>query len=187
MFDLRRHMESLMIWLRRPHVVRWWGDPEQELTSSLQRPARSQAVIVADDRPVGYLCWQRPSRDELEAVGLADLPEGLVDIDILIGEKEFVGRGIGTNQCKSGCPRANTLRHAEHSPQGSPGPLSHNSPCASHKAMRCLPTPVGQQEEPPVGTGWRRERLPAGVTRHRDRRLVANSLTPNVRLPGFFG
>jgi aminoglycoside 6'-N-acetyltransferase len=95
MFDPRRHVESLKSWLSRPHVARWWGDPEQELRSSLQRPTGSHAVIVADDKPVGYLCWERPSREELEAVGLADLPEGLVDIDILIGETEFVGRAVG--------------------------------------------------------------------------------------------
>jgi len=55
----------------------------------------THALITADGRPVGYMCWQRPSREELEAAELTDLPEDLVDIDILIGEPEFLGRGVG--------------------------------------------------------------------------------------------
>jgi aminoglycoside 6'-N-acetyltransferase len=65
------------------------------LEHSLGRPPETSAVIVADGAAVGYLCWQTPTRDELEAAGLADLPDDLVDIDILIGEPEVVDRGIG--------------------------------------------------------------------------------------------
>jgi len=50
---------------------------------------------VADGVPAGYLSWQTPPRDELEAVGLADLPEDLMDIDILIGEPELIDCGVG--------------------------------------------------------------------------------------------
>jgi aminoglycoside 6'-N-acetyltransferase len=32
---------------------------------------------------------------ELEVTGLTDLPEDLVDIDIMIGEPEFLGAGVG--------------------------------------------------------------------------------------------
>lgn len=53
-------------------------------------------MIVADGEPVGYVCWQTPSSSELEGVGLSDVPENLVDIDILIGEPEFRGRGVGS-------------------------------------------------------------------------------------------
>ncbi len=93
--DPELHSPKLRDWLRRPHVARWWGDPQLALENSLQCSAENQAVIVADGAPVGYLCWQTPPRNELEAAGLADLPEGLVDIDVLIGEPEFIGRGIG--------------------------------------------------------------------------------------------
>ena len=94
-FDPRQDVERLKCWLRSPHVVRWWGDPEPQLTTFVQRPTGTHALIAADGRPVGYLCWQRPSREELEAAGLTDLPEDLVDIDILIGVPEFLGRGVG--------------------------------------------------------------------------------------------
>lgn len=82
-------------WLRRPHVVRWWGTPDRHLTALAQRSRDPHAVIIADGRPVGHLCWQRPSPSELEAAGLTDLPGDLRDADILIGESEFLGGGPG--------------------------------------------------------------------------------------------
>ena len=59
------------------------------------RPPGTHALIVADGVPVGYLCWGPPAADELAAAGLTDLPDALVDIDILIGEPQFVGHRIG--------------------------------------------------------------------------------------------
>jgi aminoglycoside 6'-N-acetyltransferase len=61
-----------------------------------QSAPETHALIVADGVPVGYLCWQKPTRQEVEAADLTDLPEGLVDIDILIGEPELLGRGVGS-------------------------------------------------------------------------------------------
>ena len=94
-FDPELHSQRLRDWLRRPHVSRWWGDPQLALESSLRRSPETRAVIVAEGAPVGYLCWQTPPQDELEAAGLADLPEDLVDIDVLIGEPEVIDRGVG--------------------------------------------------------------------------------------------
>lgn len=93
--DLQADLPLLERWLRSPHVVRWWGTPDLHLTALAQRSRDTHAVITADGRPVGYLCWQRPPPSELEAAELTDLPQDLVDIDILIGEQEFLGRGIG--------------------------------------------------------------------------------------------
>ena len=94
-FDPELHSQKLWDWLHRPHVARWWGDPQLALEHSRRCSAENHAVIVVDGAPVGYLCWQTPPQDELEAVGLADLPEGLMDIDVLIGEPEFIDRGVG--------------------------------------------------------------------------------------------
>ncbi len=91
-------LDSLRLrdWLRRPHVARWWGDPQRHLESLLRCSHETHAIIVVDGAPVGYLRWQRrPPQDELEAAKLTDLPEDLVDIDILIGESEVVGQGVG--------------------------------------------------------------------------------------------
>jgi aminoglycoside 6'-N-acetyltransferase len=94
-FDSELDSQRLRDWLCQPHVAQWWGDPQQQLANLLRRPRETHAVVVADGVPVGYLCWQRPPQDELEAAGLTDLPEDLVDIDILIGEPEVVGQGVG--------------------------------------------------------------------------------------------
>ena len=54
-----------------------------------------QAVIALDGRPVGYLGWQNPTRNELAEAGLDDLPPELVDVDIMIGEQGATGLGVG--------------------------------------------------------------------------------------------
>ncbi len=94
-FDPELHSLRLREWLHRPHVARWWGDPQLALESSLRCSPENHAVIVADGAPVGYLCWQTPPQNELEVAGLTDLPEDLVDVDVFIGEPEFMGRGVG--------------------------------------------------------------------------------------------
>ena len=93
--DPQRDLPLLERWLRSPHVVQWWGTPDPHSTALGQRSVDTHALITAEGRPVGYLCWQRPSREELEAADLTDLPEDLVDIDILIGEPEYLGCGVG--------------------------------------------------------------------------------------------
>jgi len=93
--DLKADLPLLERWLRSPHVVRWWGTQDPQLTKVARQSMNTDAVITAEGKPVGYLCWQTPSPSELADVGLTDLPEDLVDIDILIGEPEFLGRGIG--------------------------------------------------------------------------------------------
>jgi aminoglycoside 6'-N-acetyltransferase len=96
-FDSALHGELLLAWLRRPHVIKWWGDPAkaEEGLHLLTRPIDTHALIVVDGVAVGYLCWGKPPRDDLEAAGLSDLPEELIDVDILIGDPELIGRGIG--------------------------------------------------------------------------------------------
>ena len=39
--------------------------------------------------------WEPSANGNLEAAGLADLPDRLTDIDIMIGEPEALGRGFG--------------------------------------------------------------------------------------------
>lgn len=94
-FDAAGDLPRLEAWLRRPHVVRWWGDPDEALEDVRQRSPDAHALIALDGAPVGYLCWERPTRDELEADGLGALPDNLLDVDVLIGEPEAMGRGIG--------------------------------------------------------------------------------------------
>ena len=88
-------VELLHRWLGRPNVSRWWGDPGESLAAVTQHPAADQALISVAGRPVGYLLWQRLGRPAMAAAGLDGLPSDHVDVDILIGEPELMGRGIG--------------------------------------------------------------------------------------------
>lgn len=94
--DLTRDSDVLLGWLAQPHVAKWWGDPGRAMRHASTCPPDSHALIVADGAPVGYLCWQEPPKQELEAAELADLPSGLVDIDILIGDAGLLGQGVGS-------------------------------------------------------------------------------------------
>lgn len=94
-FVPERDVPLVSVWLSRPHVARWWGNPERALSELSAHDANAVALIAVDDRPVGLVCWQTPSRSELEDAGLGDLPEDLVDVDIMIGEPEALGRGVG--------------------------------------------------------------------------------------------
>jgi aminoglycoside 6'-N-acetyltransferase len=96
-FEEQRDAGLLRRWLHAPHVSRWWGDPQRELAAVLEPPTGgAHALILADGLPVGYLRWQPAPRTELEEAGLSDIPEGAIDIDLLIGEPERIGRGVGS-------------------------------------------------------------------------------------------
>jgi RimJ/RimL family protein N-acetyltransferase len=83
-------------WLSADHVRRRWGDPRENLQLLRAPPAGSwRALVEADGRKVGLVLWQHPGRQELHEAGLEDLPEGVIDLDILIGEVDATGKGVG--------------------------------------------------------------------------------------------
>ena len=82
-------------WLKCPHVARWWGDSKEAIEEVRKHDILTSALILADGTPIGYLCWQIPSHQELADAGLDDLPANLVDIDIMIGEPSALGQGFG--------------------------------------------------------------------------------------------
>lgn len=88
-FDAAHDRQQLRVWLHRPRVARRWGDPDLALAAARQHRSAAHALIAVDTTPVGYLCWQRPPPEELAAAGISDLPTGLTDVDILIGEPGF--------------------------------------------------------------------------------------------------
>ena len=84
-------------WMEADHVRRFWGDPHKNLRQYRQNDDGSQQRIVkTGNRKVGLILWQHPTRRELDEAGLVDIPESVVDIDIMIGELDMVGRGIGS-------------------------------------------------------------------------------------------
>jgi aminoglycoside 6'-N-acetyltransferase len=94
-YDEKRHFALIASWLDRPHVNRWWGDSEHNLSKVHQRLAITGAIIAVDRKPVGCLCWQTPSQAELKEANLDELPNDIVDVDIMIGESDSLGQGVG--------------------------------------------------------------------------------------------
>lgn len=85
-------------WLRADHVRDTWGDPDANLRLLRAPPAAGhcRAIIEADGRAIGLVLWQHPTREELDVAGLLDVPTSVIDIDIMIGERDAAGRGLGS-------------------------------------------------------------------------------------------
>ena len=58
-------------------------------------PGGSHAIIAVAGLPVGYLRWQRACRETLDTLGLSEIPENSVDVDLFLGERSWLGKGIG--------------------------------------------------------------------------------------------
>jgi aminoglycoside 6'-N-acetyltransferase len=94
-------------WLCALHVSLWWGDAEDvypELEASIAEPGH--AMIEVDGRKVGFVVWAHPSREELDDAGLTDIPTEVVDLDMLIGEPDMLGKGIGWQTMRLAAERA---------------------------------------------------------------------------------
>lgn len=86
-------------WLRREHVARWWRDDIQESLAEYRaglegREPTDHYLIVLDGRAIGmiqtYLVSDYQDWEEIVQVG-----PGVAGVDILIGEDDQVGRGLG--------------------------------------------------------------------------------------------
>lgn len=72
-------LSQLRMWLQREHVARWWREPiEHELSHGLE----GRFVIVVGGRDAGMI------QTYLEEAGLAG-------VDLLIGEVDLIGAGLG--------------------------------------------------------------------------------------------
>jgi aminoglycoside 6'-N-acetyltransferase len=92
-------LSVLREWLGREHVHRWWRDDIEESMTEYEKAIdgldrTDHFLIVVGDRPVGmietYLVSDHPEWDAIVEVG-----EGVAGVDLLIGEPELVGRGLG--------------------------------------------------------------------------------------------
>ena len=85
-------------WLGREHVRRWWRDPIDEAIDKrrqgIETGRTEQYLILFEGRPAGliqtYLVADYP---DWEAIVGAE--PGLAGVDLLIGEEDLVGRGLG--------------------------------------------------------------------------------------------
>ncbi|MXU64729.1 GNAT family N-acetyltransferase [Oceanomicrobium pacificus] len=96
----RDDFPRLRDWLSLPHVRRWWGDPEREISlieGDLGNPDCNGYLVYEDDQPVGYVqAWRVGAyADAPEEPWLATLDPDLVGIDIFLGPVSALGRGLG--------------------------------------------------------------------------------------------
>jgi aminoglycoside 6'-N-acetyltransferase len=84
-------------WLGEPHVVRWWGKPDEQfdlVSGDLDQPAMSQFIVMRETRPFAYLqCYDPAAWDN---GGLGPQPAGTRGIDQFIGEVDMLDRGHGS-------------------------------------------------------------------------------------------
>ena len=88
-------------WLGEPHVMRWWGQPDQQfdlVKSDLDEPAMDQFIVASDARPFGYLqCYDPVCWDSC----LGPQPGGTRGIDQFIGEADMLDCGHGSGFIRS--------------------------------------------------------------------------------------
>jgi aminoglycoside 6'-N-acetyltransferase len=86
-------------WLGREHVARWWHKPAEESIAEYRaalegRDPTDLYAVELGGRPIGmlqtYLVSDYPEWNEIVQVG-----PGVAGLDILIGEEELIGQGLG--------------------------------------------------------------------------------------------
>ena len=86
-------------WLRREHVARWWRDGIGESIAEYRRALEGRErtdhyLIQVDGRPVGmiqtYLVSDYPEWEDVVQVGA-----GVAGVDLMIGEADLIGAGLG--------------------------------------------------------------------------------------------
>jgi RimJ/RimL family protein N-acetyltransferase len=97
----RDDLPLLHVWLQQPHVAGWWRDLQtieqveaDHLPSIDGQEPSYHYVIHVDGRPVGMIQWYLVS-DFPEWEEILDVGEGVAGVDLLIGEEDATGRGLG--------------------------------------------------------------------------------------------
>jgi aminoglycoside 6'-N-acetyltransferase len=132
-------------WLALPHVVEWWGDPDEQyalVSGDLDEPAMDQYIVSMAGHPFGYLqCYDLTAWNS----GFGTHPKGTRGIDLFIGEPDMIERGHGSalvqafadDRLENGAPRIVT----------DPDPANHRAIRAYEKAGfergRMVDTPDG--------------------------------------------
>jgi aminoglycoside 6'-N-acetyltransferase len=95
----KEHLSLLREWLSRPHVRSWWRDSIDESIREYEQSIdgldpSDHYLILVDERPIGmietYVVSDYPEWEAIVKVG-----EGVAGVDLLIGEAELTGRGLG--------------------------------------------------------------------------------------------
>jgi aminoglycoside 6'-N-acetyltransferase len=133
-------------WLAEPHVVQWWGDPEEQyslVSGDLDEPAMDQFIVSVAGNPFGYLqCYDLTAWNS----GFGPQPQGTRGIDQFIGEPDMIERGHGSGFIRrfvDGLLTSNTPRVVT-----DPDPANHRAIRAYEQAGfrrdRLVDTPDGE-------------------------------------------
>ncbi len=99
------HYPLLKGWLEQPHWIEWWGPAEEEFGYVRDmvegRDTTRPFIFEMDGRPVGYIQYwfigHHQNDSWIEAhPWLRALPAETVGVDLSIGEKSDLSRGIGS-------------------------------------------------------------------------------------------
>jgi RimJ/RimL family protein N-acetyltransferase len=92
-------------WLRRPHILEWWGDPEEEIaymTDMVEgRDPTRPFLILLDGVPAGYIqSWRLGdvfgTKWETLEPWVTKFPPETVGVDITLAEESNLSRGLGS-------------------------------------------------------------------------------------------
>ena len=95
------------IWLNEPHVFEWWGNDgtteddieKRYLPMVLGTDFTKGFIIMYESKPIGFIQVYKLN-DYPEWEHHLNMKDNVAGIDIFIGEKEFVGKGLGTKIIK---------------------------------------------------------------------------------------
>jgi aminoglycoside 6'-N-acetyltransferase len=84
-------------WLAMPHVVQWWGEPDEQfdlVRGDLAHPAMDQFIVATGGCPFAYIQSYDPEDWGTHPFGVQ--PEGTLGIDQFIGQPDMIDRGHGS-------------------------------------------------------------------------------------------
>ncbi len=108
----REHFTLMQTWLNMPHVNHWYGEDKEwtqrevdnkystyienyKVENSKQKPIQS-FIIYCALAPIGYIQFYNAYDFPRESVQLENLPPSLGAVDIFIGDKSYLQKGLGT-------------------------------------------------------------------------------------------
>jgi aminoglycoside 6'-N-acetyltransferase len=92
-------------WLSEPHVLEWWGEPEEELGFIRDmvegRDTTRPFVIELDGVAIGYIqYWFVGHHQNAQWIEdhpwLAELPSDAIGVDLSIGDATLLSKGVGS-------------------------------------------------------------------------------------------
>lgn len=90
-------LPMLARWLAEPHLVEWWGDPEEslaEIREAMDSVETEPLIVELGGRPIAYIQSYDPHLEDGHPY--QDQPFGTLGIDVSIGDPTLVGVGHGS-------------------------------------------------------------------------------------------